>query len=94
MVSICPVLSDIGVNTGNTASVNQHSSSLGQAGDYSCSTVALPSAPPSGRDLLKKKCRGLACQAEAQRCDEILPCKAVLRYVEAVDMARKKSSYS
>lgn len=49
------------VNSGNTASLNQHSSSLSQAGDYLCSTVALLSAPPSCRALLKKTHRGPAC---------------------------------
>lgn len=47
-------LSDRGVNTGNTAPVNQLSPSLGQAGDYLCSSVALFSAPPPCRALLKK----------------------------------------
>uniref|UniRef100_A0A8D0CZ75 Cysteine and serine rich nuclear protein 3 n=1 Tax=Sander lucioperca TaxID=283035 RepID=A0A8D0CZ75_SANLU len=50
-----------------------HSLALGQAGDYLCSAVALLSASPSCRALLKKTHWGLACQAEAQSCDEILP---------------------
>lgn len=51
----------------------------------------LPSSLPLPLvELSLKRHRGLACQAEAQRCDEILPYRAVLRYVEVRCKASKK----